>query len=98
MTRVTQTRTCSPLRKKRSAGLGRGFRSSSSDPLRVLHDDTYLTWFFSESHGRGVRVPRLSTPAGAERGPHFVRIGRSWFTTRVSSFSCRGFARSGIGY
>ena len=48
MTRVTQTRTCSPLRKKRQAGLGRGFRSSSSDPLRVLHDDTYLTWFFSE--------------------------------------------------
>ena len=35
MTRVTQTRTCSPLRKKRLAGLGRGFRSSSSDPLRI---------------------------------------------------------------
>ena len=45
MTRVTQTRTCSPLRKKRRPGLGRGFRSSSSDPLRALHDDTYLTWF-----------------------------------------------------
>ena len=56
MTRVTQACTCSPLRKKCQPGLGRGFRSSSSDPLRALHDDTYLTWYFSEGHGRGVRV------------------------------------------
>ena len=35
MTRVTQTCTCSPFRKKCRPGLGRGFRSSSSDPLRI---------------------------------------------------------------
>ena len=35
MTRVTQTCTCSPFRKKCRPGLGRGFRASSSDPLRI---------------------------------------------------------------
>ena len=76
VTRVTQTRTCSPLRKKRSAGPGRGFRSASLRPLRP-----------------GCRLPpvlplllRGPWTAGAERGPHFVRVGRFWSILR--SYPC----------
>ena len=68
VTRVTQACACSPLRKKCCAGPGRGFRSASLRPLRP-----------------GCRLPpvlplllRVPWTAGAERGPHFVRVGRFW--------------------